>query len=252
MAITQDELQGIVNDVLSAIRTNSRTIDQLTPVEELSDTDCWEINGGKKVPFSVIGECIEREVADRMENVNARIDRLQGTIDISDLDNITKGGALAAIIGQGPFRYNVTDDGKIVGHLLLLGDEMGHVYTQVLVTHRVINADGQLTASHSDTDTYIYSRSYGLKASATIPQGEWTPWKKLQTELTQTTGNSTEVAMSQKAVTDELNALRAQMVMAVEVDDETGVVSLVYDEDNSSLSDAYINEAGKIVIELEI
>ena len=39
MAITQDELQSIVNAVLSAIRTNSRTIDQLTPVTSLSDGD---------------------------------------------------------------------------------------------------------------------------------------------------------------------------------------------------------------------
>ena len=58
MAITQDELQSIVNAVLSAIRTNSRTIDQLTPVTSLSENDCFEINGGKKVTYKVLRDLI--------------------------------------------------------------------------------------------------------------------------------------------------------------------------------------------------
>ena len=54
MAITQDELQSIVNAVLSANRTNSRTIEQLTPVTSLSDDDSFEINGGKRVPYKIL------------------------------------------------------------------------------------------------------------------------------------------------------------------------------------------------------
>lgn len=51
-------------------------------------------------------------------------------------------------------------------------------------------------------------------------------------------------------IEESVNALREQMVMAVEVDDETGDVSLLYDEDNSSLADAYIDQAtGEICIE---
>ncbi len=58
MAITQDELQSIVSAVLSAIQTNSKTIEQLTPVTELSDNDCFEIGGGKKVSYSVLRDLI--------------------------------------------------------------------------------------------------------------------------------------------------------------------------------------------------
>ena len=58
MAITQDELQSIISAVLSSIRTNSKTIDQLTPVTSLSETDCFEINGGKKVTYKVLRDLI--------------------------------------------------------------------------------------------------------------------------------------------------------------------------------------------------
>lgn len=61
---------------------------------------------------------------------------------------------------------------------------------------------------------------------------------------------------SQKAATDELadriEKLRADMVMAVEVDEETGDITLLYDEGNKTISDAYIDERGDIVIETEI
>lgn len=58
MAITADERLQIVNQVLSAIRTNSLTIDQLTPVLQLSDTDKMEINGGKSATFEILKKYI--------------------------------------------------------------------------------------------------------------------------------------------------------------------------------------------------
>lgn len=54
MALTSDELQSIVSSVLAAIQTNSRTIEQLTAVSTLGDTDFFEISGGKKVSYSVL------------------------------------------------------------------------------------------------------------------------------------------------------------------------------------------------------
>ena len=58
MAITQDEMQSIITAVLSAIRTNSRTIGQLTPVTTLSDDDSFEIDGGKRVTYAVLRDLI--------------------------------------------------------------------------------------------------------------------------------------------------------------------------------------------------
>lgn len=51
MAITQEEKQAIINSVLSAIRTNSQTISQLTAVLSLADNDSLEVSGGKRVTF---------------------------------------------------------------------------------------------------------------------------------------------------------------------------------------------------------
>lgn len=52
--MTEQEKQEIINAVLSAIRTNSNTINQLTPVTELSDDDSIEISGGKRVTYGVL------------------------------------------------------------------------------------------------------------------------------------------------------------------------------------------------------
>lgn len=58
MALSETEFQNIVNAVLSSIRTNSRTIAQLTPVTALSDTDTLEIAGGKKVTYGKFKELV--------------------------------------------------------------------------------------------------------------------------------------------------------------------------------------------------
>ena len=59
MAITQDEMLSIINAVLSSIRTNSRTIGQLTAVTSLNDNDSFEIDGGKRVTYAVLRGLIE-------------------------------------------------------------------------------------------------------------------------------------------------------------------------------------------------
>ena len=52
--MTNEEKQEIIAAVLSSIRTNSKTIDQLTEVIEVSDDDYIEISGGRKVSFAVL------------------------------------------------------------------------------------------------------------------------------------------------------------------------------------------------------
>ena len=51
--MTNEEKQEIINAVLSAIRTNSKTISQLTAVSQMSDDDYIELSGGRKVSFAV-------------------------------------------------------------------------------------------------------------------------------------------------------------------------------------------------------
>lgn len=58
MALSETEFQNIVTAVLKSIRTNSRSIDQLTPVTALNDTDTLEIAGGKKVTYAKFKELV--------------------------------------------------------------------------------------------------------------------------------------------------------------------------------------------------
>lgn len=168
-------------------------------------------------------EAVKAE-AEAREKADAAI---LGTVDIGDLDSLTVAQGIASVVGTGPHRYVVTDDGKVVGSLDVIGDEMLHVFTQVLTTHRLIDSDGKLTATHRDDRVYTYYRSMGLRNGG-IPEGEWTRWRRMGGA-----GGGTE--------------------MAIEVDPVTGEVSLLYDDDGEvPFSDAYINERGEIVMEMEL
>lgn len=56
--MTEAEKQAIIDAVLSSLRTNSRTIAQLTPVTQLDKEDYFELNGGRKVSFSMLKELV--------------------------------------------------------------------------------------------------------------------------------------------------------------------------------------------------
>ena len=82
MAITNDEKQTIINAVISAIRTNSQTIDQLSPVTSLAEDDSFEINGGKRVSYGVLRELI-------LSVFNDNQDELKSLIARNELNSVT-------------------------------------------------------------------------------------------------------------------------------------------------------------------
>ena len=51
--MTNEEKQEIIAAVLSSIRTNSKTISQLTAVNEMQENDYLELSGGRKVSYAV-------------------------------------------------------------------------------------------------------------------------------------------------------------------------------------------------------
>ena len=57
MALTQEQ-QVIFDAVIASLRTNSKTIEQLTPQTSLSSNDWFELNGGRKVSYTVLRELI--------------------------------------------------------------------------------------------------------------------------------------------------------------------------------------------------
>ena len=65
MAMTNEEKQEIIEAVLASIRTNSRTIEDLTAVLNLTGGECIEVNGGRKISvnklMSLIQEAIEND-----------------------------------------------------------------------------------------------------------------------------------------------------------------------------------------------
>ena len=54
----ETELRQIVNEVISALQTNSKTIDQLTAIETLGENDFFEVNGGRKVSYVLLSKII--------------------------------------------------------------------------------------------------------------------------------------------------------------------------------------------------
>lgn len=71
--MTEQELQSVINAVLSSIKTNSRSIGQLTGVQTLSDNDCFEVAGGRKVAYSVLRDLIYTAVKAKLENMQTDI-----------------------------------------------------------------------------------------------------------------------------------------------------------------------------------
>ncbi len=77
MAINPDDFQNIVSAVLSSVRTNSRTIDQLTPVTSLSDSDSIEISGGKKVSYKILKDLIKALSQSEIDILTTQINKSQ-------------------------------------------------------------------------------------------------------------------------------------------------------------------------------
>lgn len=96
MGLTQEEKQEIVASVLSSVRTNSRTIGNLTPVTSLTDSSQFEINGGKRVSFSLLRTFFTELIKQKVEESERNI--LEAIGGISDMGEISDEG-LSLILG---------------------------------------------------------------------------------------------------------------------------------------------------------
>ena len=73
--MTEEELKSIISAVLSSIRTNSKTIDQLTAVETLGESDFFEVNGGRKISYSVLASLISSLAKDGQTDLKTLIEK---------------------------------------------------------------------------------------------------------------------------------------------------------------------------------
>lgn len=67
--MTPEDLQEVVAAVIAALKTNGKTIDQLTAVTSLADTDNLEISNGKKVSFGKLKELVAAAVTVSAEEI---------------------------------------------------------------------------------------------------------------------------------------------------------------------------------------
>lgn len=67
--MTETELNSIVKEVIYALQTNSKTIDQLTAIETLGESDFFEVNGGRKISYSVLTGLIAHLAKEDTERV---------------------------------------------------------------------------------------------------------------------------------------------------------------------------------------
>lgn len=75
MAITQEERLSIINSVLSAIRANSQSIEQLTPTDALADDDLFEVSGGKSISWQVLSQWIAELIAEGNSAVSVQLNK---------------------------------------------------------------------------------------------------------------------------------------------------------------------------------
>ena len=100
--MTEQEIQTIVAAVIDSLKTNGKTIDQLTAVTTMGTNDFIELNGGRKVKYSVLYDqlytaaqtVIEADKGDTWTAINAlrqHVSRLQHQVDINGegLDTLT-------------------------------------------------------------------------------------------------------------------------------------------------------------------
>lgn len=181
----------------------------------------WKLIGGNSITnkvqelndFSIKGNTI------KTSEIDFTTDTLQKFNDsISSGDHVIK------------TQYSVVDatHDNIVGQMLLIGDSMGHMVTEILTTSAELK-DGVIDwNAHSDTQVNTYIRRNHVKEGGTssIAVGSWSKWtyysgegqfndfkklvagelnKKVNTsDIVQQTGDSTTSVMSQKAVSHEL------------------------------------------------
>lgn len=134
-------------------------------------------------------------------------------------------GIVCGTIDIGSFQYDVLDNyntqeqkGWYVirtsqgfgGHMLVTGDDMGHVIHQFIFSDYVLDDSGTINSHRDDTPSVIV-RTYNLRSSTieeTIPVGTWGKWWYLQdTFISQTFGNAANKTVSQKIISEAITAI---------------------------------------------
>lgn len=106
--MTEAEKNEIVQSVLEAIQTNSKTIDQLTAIEELKDGDYMEVNGGRRIAYKTLCNLVAsmareelvafKQLAEtRMSEIEAKDDTQDSFIETIKSKNAEQDGLISSL-----------------------------------------------------------------------------------------------------------------------------------------------------------
>lgn len=106
--MTEAEKNEIVQLVLEAIQTNSKTIDQLTAIEELKDGDYMEVNGGRRIAYKTLCNLVAsmareelvtfKQIAEtRLSEIEAKDDAQDSSIETIKSKNAEQDGLISSL-----------------------------------------------------------------------------------------------------------------------------------------------------------
>lgn len=148
--MTPEEKQEIVQAVIAALKTNGRTIMQLTPVTTMTSGDYIELNGGRRVEYSVLYdqlysaaetaiEAYKAEMWTGINTVSSNLLRLQRQVDIN---------------GDGLDRL-ASDFGLMQGSLRIVAEQL-EALAEVYCTEAEYNAMVDAGTIDPNTKYFIY------------------------------------------------------------------------------------------------
>lgn len=148
--MTPEEKQEIVQAVIAALKTNGRTIMQLTPVTTMTSGDNIELNGGRRVEYSVLYdqlysaaetaiEAYKAEMWTGINTVSSNLLRLQRQVDIN---------------GDGLDRL-ASDFGLMQGSLRIVAEQL-EALAEVYCTEAEYNAMVDAGTIDPNTKYFIY------------------------------------------------------------------------------------------------
>lgn len=148
--MTENEKQEIVAEVLASLKTNGRTIMQLTPVTTMTSGDYIELNGGRRVEYSVLYdqlysaaetaiEAYKAEMWTGINTVSSNLLRLQRQVDIN---------------GDGLDRL-ASDFGLMQGSMRIMAEQL-EALAEVYCTEAEYNAMVDAGTIDPNTKYFIY------------------------------------------------------------------------------------------------
>lgn len=194
--MTAEEKQEIVSEVLSAIRTNSAQINDLTEVQEVPSGGYIEISGGRRISAQVFLSLIQAAIVD--ESVNPLITRLNGVE--AETENLTRDKLDKANVveGQGNSSELVLSQKFLTLMFNSLGIQIGNIKV-VKGTNNASVYEIKYTNSQGNTSTISIDSATGNRAgllsAADKTALEVLKVKKLESVELDYSASSVELAM---------------------------------------------------------